>query len=487
MKLMIFKQVTFKNMCNKKRKKNEKILYKINNILIISISIFIFFELISMFYFDITKHDCSLIIFDLIFEALYDDYSTWFGFLETTTTMVVAIVVLFYTIRDGQKMGVPTRTIMMYTFGSYSIPILLLLSLILVPTINLLKVTGNVNSACLAIFFCYYFQLLTIFEIMVITSSRYSSFILAKVGKKYLRARQLKKPEKETLRIVPHLAGVLFSDESLSIKFSYINMFVYAPFYELEYYFKHMKNTKKSIHTPSNNLKKDLILEYDDEILYQYYYNNLYEVFLNKQDFRSSGYYGKLHEKLINFVRIVTDIYNNQSEEDVQTEAKMRKKCLLILSAILNSMLITAEAGAEKFLENFFVLTMNSRVGLQSDLGSRMFILYLLFLELQEECCGKQLCFVGEKLIPRLNLILDGKGKKTISYDNLKNILFVENNGKGFCDDIISIWKIWCNQFLYLSDADASHALYRALFTITKNYDITDEISMPIWYVLRYI
>ncbi|WP_133058315.1 hypothetical protein [Butyricicoccus porcorum] len=186
-----------------------------------------------MFYF-ITKHNCSLIIFDLIFEALYDDYSTWFGFLETTTTMVVAIVVLFYTIRDGQKMGVPTRTIMMYTFGSYSIPILLLLSMILVPAINLLKVTGNMNSACLAIFFCYYFQLLTIFEIMAITSSRYSSFILAEVGKKYLRAKKLKDQKKETSRIVPHLAGVLFSDESLSIKLSYINMFIYAPFCESE-------------------------------------------------------------------------------------------------------------------------------------------------------------------------------------------------------------------------------------------------------------
>ena len=116
-----------------------------------------------------------------------------------------------------------------------------------------------------------------------------------------------------------------------------------------------------------------------------------------------------------------------------------------------------------------------------------MFILYLLFLELQEECCGKQLCFVGEKLIPRLNLILDGKNKKTIIHDELKNILFVDNKGKDFRDDIISIWRIWCNQFLYLSDTDASHALYRALFTIKKDYDITDEISMPIWYVLRYI
>ncbi|OUM19534.1 hypothetical protein CBW42_12530 [Butyricicoccus porcorum] len=230
-----------------------------------------------------------------------------------------------------------------------------------------------------------------------------------------------------------------------------------------------------------------MILEYDDEGLYQYYYNNLYEVFLNKQDFRSSEYYGQLHEKLISFVRIVTDIYNNQSGKDVKIEAKMRKKCLLILSAILNSMIITAEAGAEKFLEKFFILTMNSRMDSQSDLGSRMFILYLLFLELQEECCGKQLCFVGEKLIPRLNLILDGKNKKTIIHDELKNILFVDNKGKDFRDDIISIWRIWCNQFLYLSDTDASHALYRALFTIKKDYDITDEISMPIWYVLRYI
>lgn len=475
-------------MCNKKsKKKNGTIFYKANKILIISIGIFAFFELISMFYFDITKHNCSLIIFDLIFEALYDDYSTWFGFLETTTTMVVAIVVLFYTIRDGQKMGVPTRTIMMYTFGSYSIPILLLLSMILVPAINLLKVTGNMNSACLAIFFCYYFQLLTIFEIMAITSSRYSSFILAEVGKKYLRAKKLKDQKKETSRIVPHLAGVLFSDESLSIKLSYINMFIYAPFCESEYYFEHMKHTKKSIHIASSTLKQNLILEYDDEGLYQYYYNNLYEVFLNKQDFRSSEYYGQLHEKLISFVRIVTDIYNNQSGKDVKIEAKMRKKCLLILSAILNSMIITAEAGAEKFLEKFFILTMNSRMDSQSDLGSRMFILYLLFLELQEECCGKQLCFVGEKLIPRLNLILDGKNKKTIIHDELKNILFVDNKGKDFRDDIISIWRIWCNQFLYLSDTDASHALYRALFTIKKDYDITDEISMPIWYVLRYI
>lgn len=66
-------------------------------------------------------------------DKLSDSLEQLFNIIITLDTILAAAVVFFYSVQDSRKEGIPHRTIMAYTFGSFTVPILFIVIMFILP------------------------------------------------------------------------------------------------------------------------------------------------------------------------------------------------------------------------------------------------------------------------------------------------------------------------------------------------------------------
>lgn len=86
------------------------------------------------------------------------------------TAILESAVIFFYGVSDNKRIGVPFRTIISYSFGSYSIPVLFVLSLVLTLLINYVGQTGYLFLQGMIIIYILVLQLAVIVGILISTS-----------------------------------------------------------------------------------------------------------------------------------------------------------------------------------------------------------------------------------------------------------------------------------------------------------------------------
>ncbi len=98
-----------------------------------------------------------------------------FDIIITLDTILAAAVIFFYSVQDGRKEGIPHRTIMAYTFGSFTVPILFIVIMLMLP-LNFFAIAVNLRwFAWAGVIFTYATQIIIIILILLSTSYQYSA------------------------------------------------------------------------------------------------------------------------------------------------------------------------------------------------------------------------------------------------------------------------------------------------------------------------
>ena len=172
----------------------------------------------------------------------------FFDIIITLDTILAAAVIFFYSVQDSRKEGIPHRTIMAYTFGSFTVPILFVISMLMLP-VSFFALFLNLGwFAWTGMIFTYITHVIIIILILLSTSYQYSVHAIGNAEiKQYqklcsmeLRRQEQEYKEKEKVEQNPsfiwtyllhHLEQVVLSDELIADKLELIRRLIRAPYY----------------------------------------------------------------------------------------------------------------------------------------------------------------------------------------------------------------------------------------------------------------
>jgi len=326
--------------------------------------------------------------------------NAFFDIIMTLQTILVAIVVFFYSVQDNSSGGIPYRTIMAYAFGSLSIPVLFIWTMILLP-VNFFAVSlGYRHAAWLGLAYTYFTQMIIMVLILLSTSFQYSVHAIGNAEirqfeklngleeKRYQNSDAqgiaegkgaAQNPRFAWTYLLHHLEQVLLSNEVIADKQQLIRRLIRAPYYQKAVRFRkefyqiaekaglRMKDKRQISEQKlsSNHMKS----------VYEFYYLNFLEVFrhINKpEDLEERN---KIYLMLYEFMEELTELYERLNQEKYISEMSKRNSrnnYLMTISGILNAVMESNVENAESVC--YYVL--NNIVSLKA----RKFQIGLFFL-----------------------------------------------------------------------------------------------------------
>lgn len=323
----------------------------------------------------------------------------FFDIIITLDTILAAAVIFFYSVQDSRKEGIPHRTIMAYTFGSFTVPILFVISMLMLP-VSFFALFLNLGwFAWTGMIFTYITHVIIIILILLSTSYQYSVHAIGNAEiKQYqklcsmeLRRQEQEYKEKEKVEQNPsfiwtyllhHLEQVVLSDELIADKLELIRRLIRAPYYrnvvklKEEYTLPFGKKLKKrgnkgpriSIEKlKDNNLAK----------IYEFYYQNLISFFRHINCLENLEERKIIYIVLYEFMEELTELYEKvkQEEKEEKVLGNCRKNYLMTICGILNPVMESNADDAEGFCNYVFNhIVCDSEWGLQIDF-------YFLFQE----------------------------------------------------------------------------------------------------------
>lgn len=397
--------------------------------------------------------NCTLKQYELVFTDYQD-------FVSAVHTVLGAAVIFYYSVKDNQKVGIPPRTIMSYSFGSWAIPLLFAFSTVLVMDMIFVRNRGWFIWVLVSLAASVLTQILCVALILISTSYNYDVHVICNAE---IRQFQYMRHDQDLNPIVwiymmRHLEQAVKSDDLMGDRMVLSQKLLRTPFYEKEQLF-------------NKRLRLDFsrVYVYPAFRFYGYYYDNLVPVFQYLASEKHKEERMKMYQLLYELVREVDEEYYKlendgfqylphveaQSEEeekvtplygaDGERERKneCRKKLLIIVSAIMNAVLFAGPEDSEAFCNHILNECMK-----QDELRGCQVKLYFLYQELLhiKGSNSLKLEHVGE---------LNG---------NVISQAIGQDEQKLYWD----IWEIWCRD-TNLDVKVQREYLYRALESLEGN------------------
>lgn len=277
----------------------------------------------------------------------------------TLNTILASAVIFFYSVQDSKKEGIPHRTIISYSIGSLSIPILYSITMVLVPLSYFsyaLKLPWTIYT-CLIL--TYLIQMLIVYLILLSTSAQYS--IHAIINLEIRQYRILTKLESEGWEIIGqkdssyawtyllhHLIEVMKSDELSSDKLSLFRRYVWVPYCGKETYIWNYVVGKHK-----NNEIEKLLQENSLGQTFEFYRVNLLAVFNYLEQKNEEENKEKIFLILYEFIQKLTlEIVKYDEEQNVKRKKAYLMTIVSIMIALLESDLKEAEKVCSRILND---------------------------------------------------------------------------------------------------------------------------------------
>lgn len=385
------------------------------------------------------------------YEALFKDFQ---DFVSAVHSVLGAAVIFYYSVKDNQKVGIPPRTIMSYSFGSWAIPLLFAFSTVLVMDVIFVRNRGRFFWVLVSLAASVLTQILCVALILISTSYNYDIHVICNAE---IRQFQYMRHDQDLNPIVwiymmRHIEQAVKSDDLMGDRMVLTQKLLRTPFYEKEHFF-HSRLF----------LDFNRVYVYKAFRFYRYYYDNLMPVFQHLTSEEHKEERMKMYQLLYELVREVNGDYYKlesdgfrylphvvaQSEEgenvtslygaDGEQERKneCRKKLLIIVSAIMNAALFAGPEDSEAFCNHILNECMK-----QDELRGCQVRLYFLYQEL-----------------------LHIKGSNSIKLEHvgeLKGNVISQAIGQDEQNLYGDIWEIWCKD-INLDVRLQWKYLYRAL------------------------
>lgn len=297
-----------------------------------------------------------------------DSLDDFFDIIITLDTILAAVVIFFYGVQDSRKEGIPHRTIMAYSFGSLSVPVLFMYIMILLPVIFWAVSTDFRWTAWTGLGYTYVSQMIIIILILLSTSSQYSVHVIGNVEiRQFQRLNDLEEKRYQIINndgervarnprfvwtyLLHHLEQVLLSEEMIADKQGLIRRLVRAPYYYSEIRFREEFYLVKG--TGTGNMPcisgERLGLNHMKSV-YEFYYLNFLEVFrhINKPEDQEER--NKIYLMLYEFMEELTELYERANRDryaGVQFVEHSRNNYLMTISGILNAVVESDVENAE--------------------------------------------------------------------------------------------------------------------------------------------
>ena len=118
----------------------------------------IFWKVLAFFHINDEMHFVILILTNVL-DNIYN-------LIISYNAILAAAVILFYSVMDNRKEGIPHRRIMSFAFGSKSVPALFLISLILVPVGFIMNKYSLYYISTLALIIVFIYQMVIICAVL---------------------------------------------------------------------------------------------------------------------------------------------------------------------------------------------------------------------------------------------------------------------------------------------------------------------------------
>lgn len=246
--------------------------------------------------------------------------------IVTYSTMLVAIVVLFYSMIDNKRLGVPYRRLISYTVGSRTIPILFMATLLLTVFMKMACCISMKYTVCVCMGYILMIQVFVIIEILVSTSYQHCKRAICRIERRrYLKGVDLKaKFNTEWAYFFCHLERAVHSEEFIPDKTEFLTEFLWIPFCRCTGKFNEMANDERKI-TEKENLER----------VYHFYFVNILSAF---QDFGGEARHlerNQLYTCIADFVSQLSDMNCNH----IANDRKMQNVYHMMVSGILNGLM----------------------------------------------------------------------------------------------------------------------------------------------------
>lgn len=333
-------------------------------------------------------------------SILWENQEDVLNVVLTLGTILAAAVIFFYSVQDNKKGGIPNRAIMSYTSGSFSVPILFLTIMFMIPLNHFTFIFGLRYFSWTETIFTYISQMIIIVIILESTSHSYSIHAICNAEiRQYRKLIKLNTENEEqnfensqhTNQISPllwtylleHMEQALLSDELITDKLEIARRLLRVPYYEKETYIlqelfwllrEHKKNKTNTANgypkISANKLKNNL-----PDSLYEFYYRNLITVFqrIKQQDYREERH--KLYLILYGFMEELTDLYDNVCKDRYQDINSCHSHYTITLCGILNAVMDSNVQESAEFCHYVF----NNIVS--KDVWQMQICLYFIFQE----------------------------------------------------------------------------------------------------------
>ena len=331
--------------------------------------------------------NCTLKQYKDVFEDFQD-------FVSAVHTVLGAAVIFYYSVKDNQKVGIPPRTIMSYSFGSWAIPLLFAFSTVLVMDVIFVRNRGQFIWVLVSLAASALTQILCVALILISTSYNYDIHVICNAEIRqfqYMRHAQDRNPI-VWIYMMHHIEQAVKSDDLMGDRMVLSQKLLRTPFYEKEQLF-------------SSRLSLDFnrVYVYPAFRFYGYYYDNLVPVFQYLALGEHKEERMKMYQLLYELVREVNeDFYKLESdgfrylphieaqaeegagetalfgtEGEQERKNECRKKLLTIVSAIMNAVLFAGPEDREAFCNHILNKCMK-----QDKLRGCQARLYFLYQEL---------------------------------------------------------------------------------------------------------
>lgn len=330
--------------------------------------------------------------FPHVHAILSNSMDNLLNYTNTTSTVIAAVVVLYYTMQDSHRVGIPHRTVVAYFVGSWAVPSLFGFECMGVVFLQFRDCIGRYvfNGAVASVILL---QLAIILIIVLTSSSEFTSFLIRQAEFRQLKySLQYDVSGKRYIwnYFIRHMGQAICGEDMISDKARLIRKLLEVPLYY-----------KKRI---LKRQEKDCEEEEWSALLYEYYFMGLIMAFEAVK-----GKPEEIHQvfsALYEFADYCADGYHCGGTESREDEAKGQKAgwkmkiserdYVLVLSALLNAALSSELGKADDFCQNMI----NQRIR-PNDQKIRncvlvLFILYMEFLNRTEG--GRKIEFPFERI-----------------------------------------------------------------------------------------
>lgn len=284
-----------------------------------------------------------------------ENIAEFYNILITILTILSAIVIFFYSVQDNRKEGIPYRTILAYTVGSFTIPVFFFLSMLILPVSFWFYHFDMKISFVVCTFFSYCFQILIIGLILFSISLTFGQRVICNTEiRQYQKLCKIKKkssrnpennPQFVWTYLMHHLEQAVTSDELIADKMMLVRELLKTPYHDKKRILAKIQKKKYE-----SGMSKERLENNDLGGIYEFYYLNLSAAmeYLSSAEHRAER--DKIYWVLYEFLDDLQKLYGKVDDvvNDLKKK-KARKNYMMTVAGLMNAVLESEVPDAEGF------------------------------------------------------------------------------------------------------------------------------------------